>query len=213
MMKTIIIICEGPTEVEFCSLLNNFLGYTNYRIQPQGLGGNCHWGRIKNLVEKSLKSQKSAIITTMIDYYGRKANTFPKQTEANRIKDIRQKVDFLEQAMKENIDPSLRDRFIPYLQLHEFEAMLFNNLRVFEQNFKDREYDKQEIQQILEDFHDDPEMINEAKETSPSHRLKKIIPGYDKIVYGNLLVESIGLGNICAKNRHFREWIDKIKCK
>lgn len=212
MIKTIIIICEGETEVEFCSLLYDFLGHTNYRIEPRNLEGNCHWVRIKNLVEKSLKAQKSAIVTTMIDYYGRKENTFPKQTEANVINDIRQKVDFLEQAMKDAIDSSLRDRFIPYLQLHEFEAMLFNNYEVFDSNFVDDECEKNEIQKILQQF-PDPEMINDSPLTSPSHRLEKIISGYDKIVYGNLLVESIGLYNICEKNLHFKEWIDKIKSK
>lgn len=212
-MKVIIIICEGETEVEFCKLLNTYLGYNEYRIEARNLGGNCNWKRVKGFVEKSLKSNPSAFVTTMIDYYGRKENTFPKQAEAVKFKDKRGKIAFLEKAMADEIDNSLRERFIPYLQLHEFEAMLFNTMKVFEQNFKDSEYDKQEIEQILKDFYDDPEMINEAKETSPSHRLKKIIPGYDKIVYGNLLVESIGLGNICDKNQHFREWIDKIKSK
>ena len=40
MMKTIIIICEGETEVEFCRLLNEFLGYENYSISPRDLEGN-----------------------------------------------------------------------------------------------------------------------------------------------------------------------------
>lgn len=209
-MKTIIIICEGETEVEFCSLLNNFLGYENYRIESRNLEGNCHWERIKNLVEKTLKSQKSAIVTTMIDYYGRKSKTFPKQAEANNIKNnIRQKVDFLEQAMIDAIDSSLRDRFIPYLQLHEFEAMLFHNYQVFENNFGDDECKKNEIQKILQQF-PDPEMINDSPLTSPSHRLENIIIGYNKITYGNLLAEIIGLRNVYSKNQHFREWVDKL---
>ena len=211
-MKVIIIICEGETEVEFCKLLNTYLGYNEYRIEARNLGGNCNWERVKSLVKKSLKSNQSAFVTTMIDYYGRKENTFPKQTEANVINNIRQKVDFCEQAMKDAIDSSLRDRFIPYLQLHEFEAMLFNNYEVFDSNFVDDECKKNEIQKILQQF-PDPEMINDSPLTSPSHRLEKIISGYDKIVYGNLLVESIELYNICEKNLHFKEWIDKIKSK
>lgn len=212
MMKTIIIICEGETEVEFCRLLNEFLGYENYSISPRDLKGNCHWERIKNLVEKSLKSQKSAIVTTMIDYYGRKANTFPEQSKANSINDIRKKVDFLEQAMRDDIDSSLKDRFIPYLQLHEFEAMLFHNYEAFDKNFSDEECKKNEIQKILQQF-PDPEMINDSPLTSPSHRLENIITGYHKFIYGNLLAETIGLRNIYSENQHFREWIDKIKSK
>jgi hypothetical protein len=33
--------------------------------------------------------------------------------------------------MKEYIDESIRYRFIPYMQLHEFEGLLFNNIEVF----------------------------------------------------------------------------------
>ena len=210
MMKTIIIICEGETEVEFCRLLNEFLGYANYRIETRKLGGDCNWKRIKNLVERTLKSQEYAIVTTMIDYYGRKANTFPKQTEAVKINDIRKKVDFLEQAMRDDIDSPFKDRFIPYLQLHEFEAMLFNNYGAFDSNFGDDECKKNEIQKILQQF-PDSEMINDSPLTSPSHRLESIIRGYNKITYGNLLAETIGLRNIYSKNQHFREWVDKLK--
>lgn len=209
-MKVIVIICEGKTEVEFCKLLNTYLGYNEYRIEAINLGGNCNWIRVKSFIEKSLKSNRSALVTTMIDYYGRKEKTFPKQAEVVRINDKREKITLLENAMADEIDYSLRNRFVPYLQLHEFEAMLFNNIEVFRRNFEENtEYDKQEIEKILEDF-PDPEMINEGKATSPSHRLKWIIPIYNKIVYGNLLVESIGLDNIYTKNRHFKEWIDKI---
>lgn len=210
-MKTIIIICEGETEVEFCKTnLNEYLGYEKYRIMPKNIGGNCNWQRIKYLVEKSLKSEPKAIVTTMIDYYGLKGNTFPKWQESQKIIDKRKRIAFLENETHRDIENSLRNRFIPYLQLHEFEALLFNNIEVFEENFEDAEYDKVELQKVFSEF-PDPEMINNAKETSPSHRLEKIIKGYDKIVYGCLIAEGIGIENIYNKNQHFREWIDKLR--
>ncbi len=208
-MKTIIIICEGDTEKEFCQLLRDYLGY-NYGIKAINLGGNCNWERIKCFVEKSLKSQPNAIVTTMIDYYGLKGNTFPKWQESLDIMDKRERVTFLENEMHRDIENSLQNRFIPYLQLHEFEALLFNNLEVFEENFEDTEYNKIELENVFSEF-PDPEMINDTRETSPSHRLLDIIPDYNKIVYGNLLVEDIGIVNIYNKNQHFREWIDKIR--
>lgn len=208
-MKTIIIICEGDTEKEFCQLLRDYLGY-NYGIKAINLGGNCNWERIKYFVEKSLKSQPNAIVTTMIDYYGLKGNTFPKWQESLDIMDKRERVTFLENEMHRDIENSLQNRFIPYLQLHEFEALLFNNLDVFEENFEDAEYDKAELQKVFSEF-PDPEMINDRRETSPSHRLKNIIPSYNKIYIGNLIIESIGLENIYNKNQHFKEWIDKLR--
>lgn len=210
-MKTIIIICEGDTEVEFCKTnLNEYLGYEKYIIMPKNIKGNCNWQRIKYFIEKSLKSQPDVVVTTMIDYYGLKGTTFPQWQESQNIMDKRERIDFLENEMHKDIENSLQNRFIPYLQLHEFEALLFNNIEVFEENFEDAEYDKAELQKIFSEF-PDPEMINDRKETSPSHRLKDIISIYDKAYLGNLIIKSIGLANIYNKNQHFREWIDKLR--
>lgn len=210
-MKTITVICEGPTEVEFCKTnLNGYLGYGKYTIMPKNIDGNCNWERIKYFVEKSLKSQPNAIVTTMIDYYGLKGNTFPKWQESLEIMDKRERIVFLENEMHRDIESSLQNRFIPYLQLHEFEALLFNNYGVFDQIFNDEECNKIKLQEVFSTF-PDPEMINDTRENSPSHRLSDIIPTYNKIVYGNLLVESIGVINIYNKNQHFKEWIDKIR--
>ena len=47
---------------------------------------------------------------------------------------------FLENAMKEDIDDSVRFRFIPYIQLHEFEGLLFNNIDTFRRNIPENEF-------------------------------------------------------------------------
>ena len=58
---------------------------------------------------------------------------------------------------------------------------------------------------------DNPEMINDVRETSPSHRLDRIIKGYNKIIYGNIIAEAIGLDNIRSKSPRFNEWLNKIE--
>ena len=53
-MKTVIIICEGETEEEFCkTLLSQYLQGV-CRIEVRLLGGNCNWERIKKFVGKRL---------------------------------------------------------------------------------------------------------------------------------------------------------------
>ena len=42
--------------------------------------------------------------------------------------------------MLEEIDESIRYRFIPYIQLHEFEALLFSDISVIEDNFEFDEF-------------------------------------------------------------------------
>lgn len=211
-MKTVIIICEGPTEEVFCSnLLSQYL-QNSCRIEIRLLGGNCSWERIKDMAEKALKQQKNALVTTFFDYYGVKTKNFPNWSETIGINkaNVRERIKILEKGMLEAIDSNLRHRFIPYIQLHEFEALLLNNIEVFETLFEPEEYNRNELMQIFNEF-PDPEMINQGTETSPSHRLIKIIPTYRKIMQGNAIAEKIGIEQIRKKNKHFNDWIEQLR--
>lgn len=212
-MKTVIVICEGETEEEFCkTLLSVYLQkYCKIRIEVRLLGGNCNWQRIKDMAEKALKQQKNALVTTFFDYYGVKTKKFPNwiETEGINKANVRERIEILENGILEEIDSNLRYRFIPYIQLHEFEALLFNNIEVFDNNFKRSEFNRANLLDVLNEF-PDPELINQKIETSPSHRLIEIIPSYNKILYGNMLVEIIGIEQIKQKNKHFNDWIEQL---
>ena len=117
----------------------------------------------------------------------------------------------LESAMLQDINDSYGHRYLPYLQLHEFEGLLFNDIEIFyEQIPSDELIGKKELKQAFDNF-ENPEMINDTKENSPSHRLMRIINGYNKVVYGNILAEAIGLENIRSKCYRFNQWLEKIE--
>lgn len=210
-MKTVIIICEGPTEEVFCrNLLSQYL-QNSCRIEIRLLGGNCNWQRIRDMAEKALKQQKNALVTTFFDYYGVKTKKFPnwKETVGINKANVRERIEILENGMLEEIDTNLRYRFIPYVQLHEFEALLFNNIEVFDEMFEFEQYDRAELLNVFNEF-PDPEMIDQGTETSPSHRLIKIIPAYRKVIQGNAIAEKIGIEQIRQKNKHFNDWIEQL---
>lgn len=210
-MKTVIIICEGPTEEVFCrNLLSQYL-QNSCRIEIRLLGGNCNWQRIRDMAEKALKQQKNALVTTFFDYYGVKTKKFPnwKETVGINKANVRERIEILENGMFEEIDSNLRYRFIPYVQLHEFEALLFNNIEVFDEMFEFEQYDRAELLNVFNEF-PDPEMIDQGTETSPSHRLIKIIPAYRKVIQGNAIAEKIGIEQIRQKNKHFNDWIEQL---
>ena len=48
-------------------------------------------------------------------------------------------------------------------------------------------------------------------DTSPSHRLERIINGYKKVVYGNILAEAIGLHRIRQKSPRFKHWVRTLE--
>ncbi|MDR0789625.1 MAG: DUF4276 family protein [Bacteroidales bacterium] len=204
--KRIIVICEGETEQEFCKILARSL---NIKIDTPKLGGNCSWERIKPIITKQIKSDTTATcVTTFIDYYGLKnPKGFPLWEDAHKINDKSQVIDRLEEGMKIEIED---ERFIPYLQLHEFEALLFSDYGKVANNGLIDIDNAKELKKII-DENPNPETINNNTETSPAHRLEKIIKGYDKILYGSLLAEAVGLEKIREKNPRFNAWLEKLE--
>ena len=216
-MKRVVIICEGETEREFCkTLLATHFAKKDIHIQSplikRSMGGIVRWGILKKEVETYLR-EKAVFVTMLIDYYGLYSKYhFPGWEESLRIVDKNDRMYFLEAAMQNDIKDSARHRFIPYLQLHEFEGLLFNDINIFyEQVPKEELVGIAELKQTFRDYPDNPEMINNNRETSPSHRLERIISGYNKILYGHYFAEAIGLDRMRNKSPRFHEWINRIE--
>ncbi len=216
-MKRIIIICEGPTEQAFCkTCLQPHLSAHNIFIQTPLIshsnGGIVKWSRLKQQIETHLKEDRSAFVTTFIDYYGLYSKfSFPHWETSEMIHDRNLRMNSIEQGMREDISDNLRYRFIPYIQLHEFEGLLFNDITVFYQQIPANDIvNKEELIQTFADY-DNPEMINNRKETAPSYRLGRIIKGYHKVIYGDILAEAIGLSRIRAKSPRFNHWVETLE--
>lgn len=216
-MKRIIVICEGPTEKEFCEkLLFPFFIIRNILIEcpliKRSSGGIIKWFEIKRQIENHLKQDTSAYVTMLIDYYGLyQKHEFPDWENSTKEMDKNLRMDLLEKAMRESINDKLRYRFIPYLQLHEFEGLLFNNIETFKNQIPANEITNiEELENIINSY-PNPEMINDTPDCAPSKRLIKLIAGYRKVVYGNILAEVIGLERIRNKCPRFNFWISKLE--
>lgn len=215
-MKRIVVICEGSTEKEFCSsILSPFFAsqgiYLNAPLIKHSHGGIVPWSLLLRQISLHLRAERNAYVTTMIDYYGiTKKHNFPRWVESLQEPDVYKRMVLLERGMRESVDEGLRSRFIPYIQLHEFEGLLFSNVDVYERVIpKGDLVGWEELQQTAATF-DNPELINNSPETSPSHRLERIVRGYDKVVYGNYLAESIGLNTMRERCPRFNYWIEKL---
>lgn len=215
-MKRVIIICEGHTEREFCNtIIAPFFAslgiYLNTPLIKHSHGGIVPWSILQRQISIHLCTERNAHVTTLIDYYGiKKDHGFPKWEESQKISDANKRVSIMEQGMRESLGEELCSRFIPYIQLHEFEGLLFSNIDVFESVVpKGDLVGIEELRQTVATF-DNPEMINNSLETSPSHRLKRIVRGYEKVVYGNYLTEGIGLSRIRERCPRFNHWIESL---
>ncbi len=216
-MKRIIIIGEGQTEQAFTkTVLYPYFMHKNIIVSHPTIkhsnGGIVKWGILKDQIEKHLISDSTAYVTTLIDYYGcYKKHNFPDWELAESNSDKNTTMEIIENGMKQGIDESIRHRFLPYIQLHEFEGLLFNDIEIFKTQIPPEDLvGLRELEKIFLEF-DNPEMINSSRETSPSHRLERIIKGYSKVVYGDILSDVIGIENIKSKCPRFREWIAKME--
>jgi hypothetical protein len=216
-MKRVIIICEGPTEQIFCKT-NLFLHMQSKGILIQtplikhSRGGIVKWSILKQQIETHLKSDPTAFVTTFIDYYGLYSKyDFPLWNESEKIVCHNERMDAIEKGMCDDIQENFRYRFIPYLQLHEFEGLLFNDIDIIYSQIPPEDIvNKEELEDTFANY-DNPEMINNSKQTSPSHRLERIIKGYNKVVYGDILADAIGLHRIRNKSPRFNNWIEKLE--
>ena len=213
-MKRIVIVCEGSTEQEFCKavlapkLLNRY-EQIDAPVIKHSNGGIVPWSSLKRQIDVHLRD-KECIVTMLVDYYGIKDNfRFPGWEESKSIIDKVERMHFLFQKMSEEFADSVRYRFIPYIQLHEFEALLFSDVSAFKKLFSDDEVNYNELESASNAF-DNPEMINNSPRTAPSKRLINAVKGYEKVLCGCCIAIDIGLEKIREKCPLFNEWIENM---
>lgn len=174
-------------------------------------GGGRNYEPMKNDILCSLKedSNSDAFFTTMIDLHAI-APDFPGLTEAeSKRQNPVQRVEFLEQCFADDIsDP----RFIPYIQLHEYEAYLFADPTCFEY-LDDSRIKEIEVLKAIADQYENPELINDGQQTAPSKRVIAQFPDYGKAkaTFGPQLAERIGLQVIRSKCPHFNTWLSHLE--
>ena len=129
-----------------------------------------------------------------------------------------EKADVVEQAIRNGIAVSLgsdagRIRFIPYVQMHEFEALLFADPEllgdVVSRDTTARRVTRQ-IEQIADAF-GTPEEIDDDPTTAPSKRIRTLAPHYQKVTDGNIAARRIGLHKMRLECPHFAGWLQRLE--
>jgi len=212
------VIVEGPTERSFVQqvlapLLWASEIYLNAIILgvPGHRGGRTNYARVKKDVLRRLKEDRTAYCTTMFDFYGL-GRGFPGTPLPPNLSNV-DKVLHLERAMKEDIvadAPDLRPdvRFLPYLQLHEYEGLLFSDPGAFASGIYQAHLAPQ-FRAIRQGF-PTPEDINDNPDTGPSKRVLGLCPSYNKVLDGTRAASAVGIEAIRRECPHFRDWMEKL---
>ena len=223
-MTRLYLFAEGQTEQTFANIvLAPHLANHGVYLQPAVLiaharkrgrvhrGGGRNYQVMKKDICNFLKQEKSVDVyfTTMLDLYAL-APEFPNLTESEKLRHLPiERVAFLEVAFAADVADR---RFIPYLQLHEYEAYLFSEPKWFAFYYETHEKQIAELIAICDQY-ESPEFINDGPHTAPSKRIIELFPDYDdaKPAQGSGIAELIGLNAIRQKCHHFSEWVSRLE--
>jgi len=210
-VKRLLILVEGPTEERFVNLVisGHLLARSVIAIPrilltkrvvsgPNFKGGVTNWNQIKRDLRNLLGDTNAAGITTLIDYYG-----LPRDVPgmSTRKGPPMARVERVEKAIAAHFNDR---RLRPFLMLHEFEAMLFTNIKKWEHRFDDAAA----IARLKNDVAGlEPEDINETPQSAPSKRILHRLKDYEKPFHGPDALKDIGLDAIRDACPHFAAWL------
>lgn len=228
-MIRVYVVCEGPTEETFVrDVLAPALAYQKIFLIARSIqtsqghsGGALNYDRVKPFLLNCLKESNKVIVTTFFDLYGLEKR-FPGYTESLTKPDVYLRTQFLEQALKQDIsqtNSTFTNRFIPYIQPYEFEALLFSDIAKLIGIHAEWSKALSNLQADRDAF-ETPEHINNSYETKPSERIKSALNSvqvfstskikYKKTFHGPLAIQEIGIDKICAECKHFAGWYQQL---
>ena len=220
-------VVEGQTEEAF---VNNVLApelgtrnvFANSRRIETGRrhgrlfrGGLVRYEHLARDLTLWMKQDQNADswFTTMVDLYAL-PDDFPSRAALSAISDPFDRAARLEQGFGQDISSRLGNipisrRLIPYIQVHEFEALLFSDAAAFVEAYPDRPHAMTALAAICAQF-PTPEDIDDDPLTAPSKRILSLLPDYQKPIAGLLIAQRIGLARMLGECRHFGEWFARL---
>lgn len=227
-MNTVIlnILCEGQTEEKFVKeVLKPYCATKNIVVKSRLLvtskkknakGGLLSFKQAKMdlslwMREVAHRNSETHFFTTMFDFYAL-PDDFPGLPESSAITDPYIRIANIEKSFEQNINAK---NFIPYIQLHEFEALMFCDIKRLIVEYPKCNKEIEALENVLNKYNGNPELINNNPETAPSKRIIAAIEGKHKYNYnkprsGAVVTASIGIDTLILSCSHFRHWIDNI---
>ena len=176
-MKRVCVVCEGQTEEEFVlqvlapALYGIGINLVPEMIQtsPGHKGGALKYERVKRHLRNTLRQNSRPVVTTLFDLY-RLNHDFPGFEQASGRRDLVERLKILNQSLHADVVAHAgcqSDRFIPYIQPYEFEALLFSDvstLVAYEPSWQNSALKLHVVRALVSS----PEHINDQPETKPA---------------------------------------------
>jgi hypothetical protein len=222
-VNELVVIVEGETEQTFVrDQLAAHLALRNTSVwavlpgRHRIHGGVRKWEGARQDIVRTLKEGRYC--STMFDYYAMPAD-WPGRADA--VKKLwNERANTVEERIREDITAAMGNRFnpkffVPYVQLHEFEALAFADVGVLASvldpiGVYSSEILEQQFASILSKA-GHPEAINDGYETCPSRRISGLVPAYKKRAFGPIITSRIGIDTLRVQCTHFGEWLNRLE--
>ena len=214
----ILAIVEGKTEQNFIEkLLCPYLAEKGIYIhatqvtKPGAKGGDVRFSRVKRDILLHLKQRNDTFVTTFVDYYGLKEwpglDRIPYGSTFTEVADLLQDA-ALEEIREAVPEQNAARRFLPFIAMHEFEALLFSDSTILAAALDVPEDD---IVGVLRTC-GSPEAINNGPRTAPSKRLDHWAGGkFAKTTTGIAIASRIGISRMCEHCPLFARWLHLLE--
>jgi len=229
-MKCLCVLCEGKTELLFCKeVLQTYLWGKDIAVFPTCLmtnkkmnarGGITSYDQVLRdigLMLKQHRDNKENIywFTTMFDLYALPCE-FPMYQESINMSPY-ERVHAIQEAFAQDVVTRYsidKNRFIPYIQLHEFEALVLCNINHLKMLYPRSSKPLERLEQsIQKEYYGNTEMVNNSPQTAPSKRIITALSDfyhYDKPQSGKETTLNMGIDKLRVRCKHFSMWINAI---
>ena len=198
-MIRLCVVVEGQTELEFVNwLLAEHLEHRSVVPRAVSMRGNVSVQRLGRRMAEMYRHFD--IVTSLVDFYG-----FRDKGDA-AVEGLEEKI---RRAAQSHIHRAWDERKVmPYIQKHEFEALLFANVQAFSAIHMPPP-GIELLAGIASRFA--PEDIDDDPISAPSKRIIALLPDYDKVVGGNIVASEVGLSAMRAACPRFNTWLTRLE--
>ena len=204
-MSRIVVVVEGRTEEEFIKqVIAPYLESKNLCITPIDLRGRITVEKMVHEMSNLYHNFHFHHVTSLVDLYGFRHREGRNKTQLE---------DIITRRIQKKIGSGFDSRRVTaYVQQYEFEGLLFSSPDSFRilPDVTEEIRDKVQAVRDAPEFNT-PEDINDTRETSPGHRLERLIPRYDKVLHGSLIAKETTLEIIREQCPGFNCWLSKIE--
>ena len=219
-MSRVLALVEGKTEQAFVDQVLRpelkpagvYIRATLFGKPGHKRGGIRRYQSIRRDILSALREDRERFCTTMVDYY-KLPKDWPDVAKAKGIP-ATERAPHIERAVSADICSELGPsfdgrRFVAYVQMYEFESLLFSDPGVIAKHLRQPAL-APALESVLREF-GSPEQIGDRETTAPSKRLAMVAPYFQKLSDAPIIAQRIGLARMRERCPHFHGWLQRLE--